>query len=441
MKIWLNNKEILEWALEKKFAVQFPDLYKSNLTPKKGLENYAKLLADRAIAGKKNAHFLAREVNIGKAYIGMIPFDEKTNNDIFQKFYLSEAVRDKTKRNIRALKGIDKALEKYNPSFLESDRLKRKYIKEGGDSKFGNIKKWYLTQLFDKDLLKYNSEAVLKEMNKQIKQLRTAEKEIEKHKKELEKAKRYKEAIKLKKALDRINKLHNVEIKKEKLTFEQIKKAYKKMKNFKKWAPGNKYAKDTILNSFATAVLNKSLFYCPIDTGNLRNSVRLNKVINRTYAGESSSGFMIRYNADYAFEVHEDSTKRHDFPTQSKFLEDAAMETISEYTAAYGPFYVPEVKIEYEPLTLYIDVDGAPGGVLHASEYVPENAQDYSVNMMSEMMNFTAKGLSTKFEQFEKFIDEEGNINMHEEDMAFKTDRATSEYFAWLALARYSNKM
>lgn len=82
---------------------------------------------------------------------------------------------------------------------------------------------------------------------------------------------------------------------------------------------------------FCQAVLRRSNFYCPVDTGVLRRS---GEVVKR--GGKGLQRYEVRYTAPYAIYVHEDMTKKHAEPTQAKFLERAVQEMAVDFTAKYG---------------------------------------------------------------------------------------------------------
>lgn len=118
-----------------------------------------------------------------------------------------------------------------------------------------------------------------------------------------------------------------------------------------------------MLEQIAVTILKRSLYYCPIDTGQLRDSARLIK---------TSSGFAIRYYADYAVYVHE-WDYRHESPTQKKFLADAAVETFNNLRVEEPNLILPSVRILLDPLTLYINVNTSQGYELFDKDWLGEN--------------------------------------------------------------------
>lgn len=66
---------------------------------------------------------------------------------------------------------------------------------------------------------------------------------------------------------------------------------------------------------FAEEIASLANYYCPIETGNLRNSQRIEY--------NSDGTCTIVYDCPYAWYVHELTWKFHAYPTRAKFLEDA----------------------------------------------------------------------------------------------------------------------
>jgi hypothetical protein len=87
----------------------------------------------------------------------------------------------------------------------------------------------------------------------------------------------------------------------------------------------------------ATAILERSQTYCPIDTGALRSTARLTaelseidrSSVDMTYGGADSI-------APYAAIVHENLEARHNPPTQAKYLQRAVDELAPEITLRVG---------------------------------------------------------------------------------------------------------
>lgn len=62
----------------------------------------------------------------------------------------------------------------------------------------------------------------------------------------------------------------------------------------------------------AQLILNRAKYYCPVDTGKLKSSGRVEHI------GGGKS--MIIFDCDYAWYVHEHTWKKHAYPTCAKFL-------------------------------------------------------------------------------------------------------------------------
>jgi hypothetical protein len=93
-------------------------------------------------------------------------------------------------------------------------------------------------------------------------------------------------------------------------------------------------------------ILIRSLYYCPIDTGALKKSVK-------SYA--YGDMYFIRYDKEYAHYVHELLNNAHYAPTRAKYLEDAAMDICNHNNALWIKNEVPViVYICYYPLYIFI---------------------------------------------------------------------------------------
>lgn len=77
-----------------------------------------------------------------------------------------------------------------------------------------------------------------------------------------------------------------------------------------------------ILYLFSSQVYELSKIYCPYDTGNLKNSSKIEVFNNK---------ISISYNTNYATYVHEIITNNHKIPTKSKFLEYAFNEVYKSF--------------------------------------------------------------------------------------------------------------
>ena len=101
-----------------------------------------------------------------------------------------------------------------------------------------------------------------------------------------------------------------------------------------------------IIETMANRILFKSLYYCPVKTGALRASAEL-KI--------GKNGAVISYGnekVDYASYVHELDSHIHKMPTQSKFLEDAAIEVKDEYLQIAREnklkLNIPKMRMQYQ---------------------------------------------------------------------------------------------
>lgn len=144
--------------------------------------------------------------------------------------------------------------------------------------------------------------------------------------------------------------------------------AYKKYRE-ETQESGNNGTDSNIKFIIANKILNKSIYYTPVDTGKLRNSI---------YIKPYEDGWEIGYTCDYAIYVHEIGVNYHKPPTQYKFLEDAAFEVINEYRADTG-MELP-VTMEYDPLRAFIGVANSPGESLtgiKANEQLLDKPETY----------------------------------------------------------------
>lgn len=73
----------------------------------------------------------------------------------------------------------------------------------------------------------------------------------------------------------------------------------------------------------ASEVVELSTMYCPVDTGVLRDSIRVE---------QDGNGCRIYYDCPYAWYVHEFVWRQHKFPTRAKFLSQA----VSDVYARHG---------------------------------------------------------------------------------------------------------
>ena len=86
--------------------------------------------------------------------------------------------------------------------------------------------------------------------------------------------------------------------------------------------------RDIIYKFVADKIFEVSQSLVPVDTGYLKDSGRVVKNSIGTYS--------VIYLAPYAVYVHEIIDNQHEFPTQAKFLEDAAWYVLSSFS-----YYIP----------------------------------------------------------------------------------------------------
>lgn len=91
----------------------------------------------------------------------------------------------------------------------------------------------------------------------------------------------------------------------------------------------------------ARAILDRALYYCPVQTGRLRGTGRLGdpEVSGGGALGYATVSVPITFggpDAPYAVQVHENTDMPHRPPTRSKFLEAATMEEASGALKAMG---------------------------------------------------------------------------------------------------------
>ena len=193
---------------------------------------------------------------------------------------------------------------------------------------------------------------------------------------------------------DQIYKIYEGE--RKELTREQRQQAYDQ-KGIDRKAKG--LNRQAINKRIAQEILLLSKYYCPIDTGLLRDGKIRYKdeqgVVHEsneldsggTLVRSHGSGYEIIYRAKYAPYVHEIPYYNHDAPTKSKFLEDAAMEVAQKYISDYG--YKVNIKMTYFPLACYIDCKNAPGESLWNINTRKENQTNelYASRLMTAILN------------------------------------------------------
>lgn len=74
----------------------------------------------------------------------------------------------------------------------------------------------------------------------------------------------------------------------------------------------------SVNTQLAEEILALSQYYCPVDTGNLKNSARIEQ--------NPDGSCRIYYDCEYAWYVHEFSWKNHAYPTRDHFLTRAIYE-------------------------------------------------------------------------------------------------------------------
>ncbi len=129
----------------------------------------------------------------------------------------------------------------------------------------------------------------------------------------------------------------------------------------------------------AYKILRRSILYTPVDTGRLRNSV---------YIEPYEDGYEIGYNCDYAIYVHEIGVNCHRYPTQYKYLEDAAFEILNEYKVDNN--IILNITMQYNPLRVFVGVSNPPGESLlgiKANEKLLNNPDTYE-KLLNDFMNF-----------------------------------------------------
>lgn len=104
--------------------------------------------------------------------------------------------------------------------------------------------------------------------------------------------------------------------------------------------------RDLIYKFVAEQILEVSQRLVPVDTGYLKSTGKIVKNSIGTYS--------VVYTAPYAVYVHEIIDNWHDFPTQAKFLEDAAWNVLSSFSY-YIPFTFSMDTGYNDILALHID--------------------------------------------------------------------------------------
>lgn len=73
-----------------------------------------------------------------------------------------------------------------------------------------------------------------------------------------------------------------------------------------------------VSQSLAEEVLERALYYCPVDTGTLYRSGHIERINDNTC--------LVVFSCEYAWYVHEHTWKEHEYPTCAKFLSIAVEE-------------------------------------------------------------------------------------------------------------------
>lgn len=73
-----------------------------------------------------------------------------------------------------------------------------------------------------------------------------------------------------------------------------------------------------VSQELAEEVLERALYYCPVDTGRLKESGHIERI--------NDNNCLVVFDCPYAWYVHEHTWKDHDYPTCAKFLSIAVEE-------------------------------------------------------------------------------------------------------------------
>lgn len=104
--------------------------------------------------------------------------------------------------------------------------------------------------------------------------------------------------------------------------------------------------RDAIYKFVADQILATSQLLVPVDTGFLKSTGKVVKNSIGTYS--------VVYTAPYAVYVHEIIDNRHNFPTQAKFLEDAAWTVLGSFSYSIPFTFTMDTGYE-DTLALHID--------------------------------------------------------------------------------------
>lgn len=121
----------------------------------------------------------------------------------------------------------------------------------------------------------------------------------------------------------------------------------------------------------------RAVYYAPKDTGYLSENI---------FIEPDGSSYKVISKAPYSVWVHEDTAKHHEFPTRSKYLEDAAVEVYNTYK---GIFSI-SLEIDDNIVTLYID--NPTKGSLIADRYRTSENSDQFKELNRDFYNFMSGG-------------------------------------------------
>lgn len=144
--------------------------------------------------------------------------------------------------------------------------------------------------------------------------------------------------------------------------------------------PSDEEIHNNTIELLAFNILRRSLYYTPVKTGTLRDSIYIKKY---------GKAYEIGYTAEYAVYVHEIEYNRHNYPWQYKFLEDAAFEVLEDYFNATKTL-IP-MTIQYNPLRVFIGEEDTPGESLINIKWTSKQTRGnvaYYKNLLNNFLNF-----------------------------------------------------
>lgn len=175
--------------------------------------------------------------------------------------------------------------------------------------------------------------------------------------------------------------------------------AYLKGLGIKMSIEADEKAQYEALAKLTMQIYSRTKQYVPVKTGALKNSL----YFKSHEEGYNEIGYDPENKLKYAIYVHEIIDNYHEFPTQSKFLEDAAFEVYNELSASY--YYIPKIKIQYNPLRIFIGyfIDSLPG------EYLTDVKRDQAINNSEKALEYLTEayklGTYSEMEKLNKFVD------------------------------------